>query len=742
MEQALPHPSKIRQWLRIGRKNNPRKIDKAKRLKHASKYVYQIAFGAEDERNRLWLHEGEARGIVKHARKGYAPTYFEDEKIWRSRRGYFVLFVDKDGTKGMLFSPTHDTIEAEDIHDESFPGGKRRFFKAGDPLEKRELFHVVSWPAHVTLKLADIDRAIDLYTDEYEKQMFNHAVLFETDHIKGVFRSGAGAYLFEHAGNLVQDVRFFIKTKLNDKLVNPYGEDALERALGGIDKGFSLRALLQPTTETTRSIKNLWRRAKAVPMNMSREEWEVKAFRHHHVSSMLYLHGQNPVSKEEQKLQRNYYTMKRAMLLMLAVTRKGKYFFRTFDKAATTRSIFANLLNAIRGYLIGGIVLVAIPVVSAALSLGGILKTQVNRDVLLDVNDPLVKRYSKPAHRIEAFRTLQRHVRPEALHSVTILSAPTFDNTPPRGIKTEKSFDVWPSDLLETSLQERGRSIIRFYFNKDAKPSAAPHKDVRAFKVMRTDGIVSVKFIHEHIVWGFYLGQTFDPDIQPPPKALLDELRAGYVVQIQNFPDRPSVKSYMTLANAEKKFREVTGRPLIEDGIARPLSASPFSAPVPESYLIKAFQRTAAEELAPAAAQNIGNGSVSAQNKEEKTVQRLLKKYAGSEQQHSTMMREFTGCMSVAIKLLEDSQTEFDLRLLNVTCASGEVSAQMLCTFSNGQYATIMTKNGRDLWVVEKGEAQSFDRREVVSYIRNKIRDCPKKPRSGRSIFGRRAELS
>jgi hypothetical protein len=61
----------------------------------------------------------------------------------------------------------------------------------------------------------------------------------------------------------------------------------------------------------------------------------------------------------------------------------------------------------------------------------------------------------------------------------------------------------------------------------DAEPSANPVKDVEAIKIIRTDGIVAVKFINENRVWGFYLGESFDPIAPAPPAALLGQLKIG-----------------------------------------------------------------------------------------------------------------------------------------------------------------------------------------------------------------------
>jgi hypothetical protein len=121
--------------------------------------------------------------------------------------------------------------------------------------------------------------------------------------------------------------------------------------------------------------------------------------------------------------------------------------------------------------------------------------------------------------------------------------------------------------LLEPSLQERGRSIIRYYFDSDIQPSD-PKDDVKARKILRTDGIVAVKFLDENCVWGIYTGEPFDTTspMQPkaPPKALLDQLKAGYVCEISNLRGAHEPKiTFIPLAEAEDMFFERFGRYLM-----------------------------------------------------------------------------------------------------------------------------------------------------------------------------------
>jgi hypothetical protein len=157
---------------------------------------------------------------------------------------------------------------------------------------------------------------------------------------------------------------------------------------------------------------------------------------------------------------------------------------------------------------------------------------------LIDLRDPLVQRFSKPSQFINDYQTLMRPVEPAVFESVEALTQHTFDRVPPYGIKWEESLSVWPSDLLEPSLQERGRSIVRYYFDSDVQPSANPKEDVKALKILRTDGIVAVKFLDENRVWGIYTGEPFDTTSpmrsKAPPKVLLDQLKASYVCEITN----------------------------------------------------------------------------------------------------------------------------------------------------------------------------------------------------------------
>jgi hypothetical protein len=136
--------------------------------------------------------------------------------------------------------------------------------------------------------------------------------------------------------------------------------------------------------------------------------------------------------------------------------------------------------------------------------------------------------------------------------------------------------------LLEPSLQERGRSIVRHYFDSDLQSSANPKEDVKALKILRTDGIVAVKFLDENRVWGIYTGEPFDTtspmQSKAPPKVLLDQLKAGYVCEITNSrgAHEPQI-TFIPPAEAEDMFFERFGRPLLD---VRPVNIQPEACPL------------------------------------------------------------------------------------------------------------------------------------------------------------------
>jgi hypothetical protein len=712
----------------------------------AIRYVRKLALGAPDEADRLWLREDEAQEIVTRASKGYTPTFFIKEGVWRSSRGYFRLFTHKGGSNGLVFAFSYDALEVEEYKDDSFPHGIRYVLK--NP--KAEVYLAKIWPPGTHPKLSDIDRAIDNYTDAMRRAILTESVLFETDQEKGVFRSGGVAYMLRFADSddethqlkrVVGEVSLYTKTMRNGTLVNPFGENILERFLLGFDAGVGLFSLLaRQSAEAVNTNEELRNRRKTAasrgrfPHSRSREDAEILLFRDHHRKTLRYLRNQDPITPDEQKLNRAYYATKYLLRVGIAFVKQGQYYFRllSLDNAAGGRSFIMSLASALRGYLVGGVLLVVIPVFTAGLTAVGFFKPKaIDPNILLDRKDPLVLKFSKTAHRIEAFQTLERPLRNETFEQATMLMQPTFDRAPPRGVKSEAGFDQWPLDLLETSLQERGRSIIRFYYDRTARPSAHPVKDVRAFKILRHDGIVTIKFINEDIVWGLYAGEPFISDAHSPPQALIDILKSGYVVQINNRLDAAERETMVPLSDAEKLFEEKFGMPLLEKGMSRSCLVVPSQPDNPGIKDLKAAFKEAADETLEGmrqAAPDVSPTSSRNKSPRDKAIDRIIHHHDVliEEKERCEIIRPFVATMLPAISLLADKRLKYEFFVMN---SGTHRSVQLHCTISNDEYICLMTRSGHDLFAVDQGRIIPLDvGNELILYVRKKLEYLPSMP--------------
>jgi hypothetical protein len=96
-----------------------------------TRYTRHIAFGAPDESHRLWLREDEVKYLRRNSSKGYAATFFEREGVWRSSRGYFRLFKDPDGPKGINFSFNYGDLETKETRDPYTDEKRQGFINTG-----------------------------------------------------------------------------------------------------------------------------------------------------------------------------------------------------------------------------------------------------------------------------------------------------------------------------------------------------------------------------------------------------------------------------------------------------------------------------------------------------------------------------------------------------------------------------------------------------------------------------------
>jgi hypothetical protein len=514
----------------------------------------------------LWLREDEVKYLLRNSSKGYAATFFEREGIWRSSRGYFRLFRDPGGSKGITFSFNYGDLETKETRD-YYTDEKRRGF-----INMAKLNLAKIWGALECAKLEDIIHAIDTYSSTLRKTTADQAVLYETDYTKGIWRSGGVAYVLQFDKQTVEqtssprvgEIKRYSNPMDTGSLVNPYGENIVERLLQEFDPGVGLL--------TQEARKNGARHHNSI----SREEAEAIIFRDFHTAGLRYLRGQDPATADEKQLNMTYYMLNRTLQVGIAFLMGAKKGVGTFftTKGPQARGFAGGVLSSVRYSIVSsgvfGFVLVGIAIGIAVINFAGLLKPRkMDNEALIDLLDPLVQRFSKPSEFINDYQTLMRPVEPAVFESVEALTQHTFDRVPPYGIKWEESLSVWPSDLLEPSLQERGRSIVRHYFDSDVQPSANPKEDVKALKILRTDGIVAVKFLDENRVWGIYTGEPFDTtspmQSKAPPKALLDQLKAGYVCEITNLrgAHEPQI-TFIPIAEAEDMFFERFGRPLLD----------------------------------------------------------------------------------------------------------------------------------------------------------------------------------
>jgi hypothetical protein len=542
----------------------------------AAQRILELFKGSLDEGERLWLREAEVKALLRSVSKGYQATFFRKEGMWRSGRGYYRLFENEDGSKGLVFGFSYSDLELVTVPDPDSPDGTRSIFKV-----PKHVYLAKVWSAAELVKLTDITRAIDAYSDNLGKTTADEAVLYETDHIKGIYRSGGLSYVMKrnHTGSIydghrVREVAFRSSLIATGNLANPFGENPVERITQISDPGVGLFDLLAKRARLRALKRNGFHDRKKkisqgyfVPVHTV-DEARAIIFQHSLTASLRYLRCQDPATDDDKKLDLNYYRIRRFLQGVAALFFQGKGRIQrlTVTKAPQLRGVTLNLFSGIKNLVYGGFILLAYNLVMVGLNFYGLVKpSAIDREALVDLSDPIVQDLSEDAGLIAPYQTLLRPIVPAAFGKAKILSKHTFDRVPPYGVKMEKSLAEWPSDLLESSLQERGRSIVQFMFRRDAKPSANPVKDVEAIKIIRTDGIVAVKFINENRVWGFYLGESFDPITPAPPTALLAQLKSGYAVEITNEADatRPVI-THIPFEEAKRLFKERFNRSLME----------------------------------------------------------------------------------------------------------------------------------------------------------------------------------
>jgi hypothetical protein len=147
----------------------------------------------------LSLREDEVKYLLRNSGKGYAATFFEREGVWRSGHGYFRLFRDPDGSKGINFGFNYGDLETKETRD-SYTNEKRwRFINTG------RINFAKLWEALDCAKLGDIIHAIDAYSSKLRKRPPTR--LFYT---KPIMRRASGVAA-------ASPMSFSLKTRLGSK---------------------------------------------------------------------------------------------------------------------------------------------------------------------------------------------------------------------------------------------------------------------------------------------------------------------------------------------------------------------------------------------------------------------------------------------------------------------------------------------------------------------------------------------
>lgn len=718
--------------------------ESSKAAGRGAKDAREVVFGASDH-NRLWFHEREVIAAALQMRKGIQATHFNQDGLWRSRLGYFSIWRHKNGTKGALFSFNLSDMTIVEKADPTFTNDTRYALKAdadGD-LDKRDIYPVKFWGKKENPKLADILETIDRYTKETATAILEHTVLFETDYEKGVYRSGAGAYVMEFGMDdknrtIVTGIDFYAKSKNDGKLVNPYGN---------LYTRFSNAVLLPGIDLISLEAEKRGENGEKTNRKLTREEAEAMIYRHHHESVMRYVHGESVVPAEERKYNKLYYITRVGFLGLFAFAATGKYFFGrlSLETAAPLRGVLTGLVNIVRGALLESPFLAATSAAVTILTALGLMKKKIDTSALIDPNDPLAQRFSTPARRIPAFATLQRHFRAEALRHATLVKEPTFDVDPPDSIKSENSLKQWPENQIQTSGEARGGSLIQFFLPAGLKPCSAPLEREQAMRTTRTDGIVSVNFPNTGFAWQFYTGEPFYDKAKAPPDALLHHHRPGYVLQIDNRArDRANRISYIPFHKAKALFEEKFARSLLVPGMAVPDTATEPLAAADHAKghaSLKRLQQALLEakhQIFDPADRNAAFAAPHQAQEAKRLVGDITKK-------HMALcavpgFESFINKMAPA--LLELSKKEIFYEL----CDEGrdrDRSLQLLCDFPDGSSVTIMTKNRTpilldkgiddahvmDLYIVEGQEERKLNSSaEAVSHLLGKLKDVPAPP--------------
>jgi hypothetical protein len=534
----------------------------------------RIIFGAPDENSRLWLREDEAKALLQNTSKGYQATFFEEEGVWRSSRGYFRLFRHLDGTKGLVFGFDFRDLAVDEMPNSAFPGGIKRTFR-----NTKRTYLAALWSQDDPVKLEDIILAISSYSSGMRKAVADHTILYETDKEKGIFRSGGVAYVleFEEAGAeagsprpRVKEIKRYSNPIDTGSLVNPFGDNMIERFLQGFDPGVGLLAqhARQRAVQPNDPRQSWWRKLPpSQHISISREEAEAIIFRDYLTAGWRYMHRLDPATDDDKKLNLRYYKIRRAAQVTGAIfasghKRLGKF---SFEKAPEIRGFMGSVLALVRDIIIGGFFFVIFPLITGSLNFYGMIKGNRRKDpaIFIDTRDPLVKTLSHDSPYIEALRPLMRRINGDAFRQVEILSRETFDKVPPYGIKRERSLKHVPHDLVEPAMCDRGLSVFRYYLEKGTRPSAHPDRDATAIKFRRPDGVLTTKFVKEQRAWGIYSGELFHPKSTPPSPLMMDLCGKGKVLEVVNSADArmPSI-NHIPLPHANKSFTDRFGYPL------------------------------------------------------------------------------------------------------------------------------------------------------------------------------------
>jgi hypothetical protein len=254
-----------------------------------TRYTRRIALGAPDESHRLWLWEDEVKYLLRNSSKGYAATFFEREGVWRSGRGYFRLFRDPGGSKGINFGFNYGDLNTKETRDPYTDEKRWRFIDTG------RINLAKLWGALDCAKLEDIIHAIDAYSSKLRKTTADQAILYETDYAKGIWRSGGVAYVLQFEKQTgeqtslprVREIKRYSNPMDTGSLVNPYGENIVERFLQDFDPGVGL--LAQEARRNGARHHN----------SVSREEAEAIIFQDFHTAGLRYLRGQDPATADE-----------------------------------------------------------------------------------------------------------------------------------------------------------------------------------------------------------------------------------------------------------------------------------------------------------------------------------------------------------------------------------------------------------------------------------------------------------